>query len=130
LSAGKRALKILPNNRGFTLFEIFLALLILAIAIVPMMNAFAPSLLSSTYEEEQAVVTGRARQTMNALSDLDFATLDANKATPNVLLTMLGDQAAPGTVISVTDASSGTGGLLELTATLGTARLRTLKAAH
>ncbi len=73
---------ISDNQRGFTLFEIFLALLILAIAIVPMMNAFAPALLSSGQGEEQAVLTGQARRTMNRLLDLDFRSLDANRGNP------------------------------------------------
>jgi len=156
LITGKGALKIVQNRRGFTLFEIFLALFILAIAIVPMMNAFAPSLLSSAYEEEQAVLTGRARQTLNRLADLDFPMLDAHRGNPVNLLTLFGSQAeadkesfaylgntyTPITAICttnasgipvpdcVTDAGDGTSGLLELTVTLGTVRLQTLKAAR
>ena len=121
---------IFHNQRGFTLFEIIMALLILAIAIVPMMNAFAPALLATGQGEEQAVLTGQARQTMNGLLDIDFATLDAKKATPGDLVTMLGDQAAAGAVVSVTDASGGAGGLLELTVTLKNVTLQTLKAAR
>jgi Tfp pilus assembly protein PilE len=124
------AYHILHNQRGFTLFEIFLTLLILAIAIIPMMNAFAPALLSSGQGEEQAVLTSKARQTMNGLLDLDFRTLDENKATPGVLITKLGDQAAAGVVITVADVSGGAGGLLELTVTLKTVKLQTLKAAR
>jgi Tfp pilus assembly protein PilV len=126
----------LLNRQGFTLFEIFLTLLILAIAITPMVNAFAPALLSSGQEEEQAVLTGHVRQTMNGLLNLDFATLDANKASPDVLVNMLGDQVATGTIVSVTDVS-GTdaqedpiGGLLELKVTLKNVTLQTLKAAR
>jgi Tfp pilus assembly protein PilE len=119
------AYHILHNQRGFTLFEIFLTLLILAIAIIPMMNAFAPALLSSGQGE-----TSKARQTMNGLLDLDFRTLDENKATPGVLITKLGDQAAAGVVITVADVSGGAGGLLELTVTLKTVKLQTLKAAR
>ena len=121
---------IIHNPWGFTLFEIFLTILILAIAIVPMMNAFAPALLSTGQEEKQAVLTSQARMTMNGLLNIDFATLDAKKATPGDLVAMLGDQAAAGIIVSVTDASSGAGGLLELTVTLKTVKLQTLKAAR
>ena len=117
---------------GFTLFEIVLALLILAVAIVPMMNAFAPAILATGQGEEQAVLTGQARQTMNGLLEMDFATLDAKKAAPADLVTMLGDQAATGVIVSVTDAAAagGAGGLLELTVTLKNVTLQSLKAAR
>lgn len=117
-----------------------MALLILAIAIVPMMNAFAPALLSTSQGEEQAVLTGQARETMNWFLNLDFPTLADNQATPNVLVTLFVSQAEPdkprfrylGTtyapVVAITDASSGSGGLLELTVTLKNVTLQTLKA--
>ena len=119
---------VFHSRRGFTLFEIIMTLLIMAIAIVPMMNAFAPALLATGQGEEQTVLTGQARQTMNGLLDMKFATLDANKTTPGVLVTMLGDQAAADAVVSVTDAGGGTDGLLELTVTLKNVTLQTLKA--
>jgi len=83
---------IIHNSWGFTLFEIFLTILILAIAIVPMMNAFAPALLSSGQGEEQAVLTGCARRTMNRLLDLDFQSLDAKRGNPVDLVTLFGSQ--------------------------------------
>jgi len=127
---------IIHNSWGFTLFEIFLALLILAIAVIPMVNAFAPALFSSGHEEEQAVLTGKARSTMNGLLELDFRTLDVNKGNPAYFVNLLGDQAATDTLVSVTDVSgidaqgNPIGGLLELKVTLKNVRLRTLKAAR
>jgi prepilin-type N-terminal cleavage/methylation domain-containing protein len=135
--------KILHNRRGFTLFEIILALLILAVAIVPMMNAFAPALLATGQGEEQAVLTGQARRTINRLTDLDFRSLDANRGNPltaEQLIALFGNQAevdkesfvylgatyAP--VVAIADASGGSGSLLELTVTLKTVSLQTLKA--
>ena len=117
-----------------------MALLILAIAIVPMMNAFAPALLSTGQGEEQAVLTGQARRTMNRLLDLDFRTLDTNWGNPANLVALFGSQAeadkesfvylgstyAP--VVAIADASGGSGGLLELNVTLKTVTLRTLRA--
>ena len=127
---------IIHNSWGFTLFEIFLSLLILAIAIIPMVNAFAPALLSSGQEEEQTVLTGKARSTMNGLLELDFRTLDVNKGNPAYFVDLLGDQAATDTLVSVTDVSgidaqgNPIGGLLELKVTLKNVTLHTLKAAR
>jgi hypothetical protein len=142
------------GRRGFTLFEIFLALLILAVAIIPMMNAFAPALLSGSQEEEQVVLTGAARSTLNRLLDLDFSVLDAHRADPANLVDLLyykepgqteaeamaeaAVEAAKETVsyrgqtyipaIAIIDASGGAGGILELRVSLQTVGLRTLKA--
>ena len=84
---------IIHHSRGFTLFEIILTILILAIAIVPMMNAFAPALLSTGQGEEQVVLTGQARRTMNRLLDLDFRSLDTNRGNPANLVALFGSQA-------------------------------------
>ena len=40
IGAKPRTRRIARNARGFTLMEIMLAVLILAVAVVPMMNAF------------------------------------------------------------------------------------------
>ncbi|MBE0556490.1 MAG: type II secretion system protein [Proteobacteria bacterium] len=133
---------IIHDSRGFTLFEIVMTLLILAIAIVPMMNAFAPALLATSQGEEQEVLTGQARRTMNRLTDLDFRSLDANQGNPADLVALFGSQAevdkenfvylgttyAP--VVAIADASGGAGGLLEITVTVKTVRLQSLKANH
>jgi len=120
-----------------------MTLLILAVAIVPMMNAFAPALLATVQGEEQEILTGQARRTMNRLTDLDFRNLDANRGTPltaEQLIALFGSQAevdkesfaylgatyAP--VVAIADASGGAGGLLEITVTLRTVSLQTLKA--
>jgi prepilin-type N-terminal cleavage/methylation domain-containing protein len=135
---------LVHNQRGFTLFEIFMALLILAIAIIPMMNAFAPSLLSTGHGEEQAVLIGQARRTMNRLLDMDFRSLDTNQGKPANLVALFGSQAeadkenfvyldqtcVPVVDIEVPSEASGLGGLLELTVTLRTVRLQTLREAH
>jgi len=132
--------RILRQARGFTLFEIILTLLILAIAIVPMMNAFAPALLATGQGEEQAVLTGQARRTLNRVGSLDFRSLEANQGNPANLAALFGSQAEADLetlvylgatytpVVAVTDASGGAGSLLELTVTLKTVRLQTLKA--
>lgn len=155
--SGLRNDHIIHNSRGFTLFEIIMTLLILAVAIVPMMNAFAPALLATGRGEEQEVLTGQARRTMNRLTDLDFRNLDANRGEPltaEQLIALFGSQAevdkesfaylgatyAPDIAICatnasgvcvpdcVTDASDGTLGLLELRVSIKNVSLQTLKA--
>jgi type II secretory pathway pseudopilin PulG len=131
---------ILHNLRGFTLFEITLTILILAIVIVPLMNAFAPVLLATGQGEEQVVLTGQARRTMNRLTDLGFQVLDTNKGIPADTVALFGSQAEADKesfvylgatyvpVVAIADASGGAGGLLELSVTVKTVSLITLKA--
>lgn len=145
---------IIHNSWGFTLFEIFLALLILAITIIPMVNAFAPALLATGQSEEQAVLTAKVRSTMNRLLELDFRDLDNNQGPRATLVNLfyhqkLGQTVAEATAVAeaeaakenldyqgqtyvpalaITDASGGAGGLLELTVTLKNVKLQTLKA--
>jgi prepilin-type N-terminal cleavage/methylation domain-containing protein len=130
------------RKRGFTLFEIILALLVLTISIIPMVNAFAPALLSAGSEEERAVLTGRARQTINRVWDMDFRALDTHRGNPVDLAQLFGSAAEANKetvlfreqtyvpVVSITDASGGQGGLLELQVRLQTVQLQTRKAAH
>jgi hypothetical protein len=105
-----------------------------------MLDAFAPALLATAQGEGQVVVTGRARGTMNRVLDLDFRSLDANQGNPVNLAALFGSQAEADKenlvylgatyipVVAITDASGGSGGLLEITVTLGGVSLRTLKA--
>ena len=126
---------------GFTLLEIILTLLILAIAIVPMMNAFAPALLVTGQGEEAVVLAGYARRTMNRLVDLPFSTLDSNRGNPANLVALFGNQADSNnnqnvvylnttypTTVSIADASGGAGGILDLTVTLKGVNLQSRKA--
>lgn len=129
-------------------------MIILVIAIIPMVNAFAPALLSTGQAEEQAILTGQARQTLNRLLDLNFRTLDANRGNPADLTTLFGSAAeaarenldylgqtyvpvvgicavdANGVPVPdcVTNASDGTVGLLGLKVSLKNVSLQTLKA--
>jgi len=133
---------ILQNNKGFSLFEIILAVLILAVAIVPMLNAFSPAAFSTTAQEETAVFINQARGTLNRVSALDFETLNTNQGNPVDLAVLLGAQAEADKeaftfkgqnitpTVAITDSSGGTGGLLELTVSIEQVSLSTLKAEH
>ncbi len=129
----------LLDFRGFTLFEIFLALFILAIAIIPMTTAFTPALMSTGSSEAQAVLSNQLRSTMNRLSRVDFRSLSANQGNPVNLTTLFGSSTEAEKenltykgqtyvpVVAIADASNNTGGLLELTVTLGAVSLKTSK---
>ena len=71
-----KAYRIIFNNKGFTLLEILIAIIILGIAIVPMLNAFTPSIKSIGIEEETMIFTNQVRGTLNRLAGLDFAELN------------------------------------------------------
>ena len=127
----------ISDKKGFTLFEIILAVLLLAVAIIPMLNAYSPAIFSIKGEEETAVFTNQARGTLNRVVALDFATLDDHKGNPVNLTALLGSAAEEtfsfkGTnyipVVSISDVSGGDGGLLAITTTVDRVTLKTLKA--
>jgi len=124
---------------GFTLIEILIAVLLLAIAIAPIVSAFAPALFLTGGEEETAVFTNQVRGTLNRVISLDFETLNSNQGDPVDLETLFGspEEAAKETfsfrgenctpTVAITDASGGAGGLLKLTVTIGHVSLETLR---
>jgi len=128
------------SNKGFTLLEIIFAVLLLAIAIVPIMNAYTPAIFSTAAEEELAVFTNRARATLNRVAALEFSRLNDNLGNPVDLATLFGsaDEAAKETfalkgtsytpTVAITDQSGGDGGLLQVEVTINYVSLKTLKA--
>ena len=128
------------DNKGFTFLEIILVVLILAIAIVPMVRAFSPGTLSANTEEETTVFTNQARGTLNRVMSLDFDTLNSNQGATVDLATLFGGGAEAAKesftfkgenytpTVAITDASSGAGGLLQLTVKLSQIQLSTRKA--
>ncbi len=133
----------LLNDAGFTLIEVLMASIILAIAIAPMLNAFGPALMSTAVGERLAVFTNQAKSTLNRTVGLDYDTLNNNLGSPAVLASLFGSTAEAerevitfgGTdytpTISIADASSGgVGGLLEITVTIEEITLKTPKSNH
>ena len=130
------------SNKGFTLLEIIFAVLLLAIAIVPIMNAYAPAIFSTAGEEERAVFTNRARATLNRVAALEFSRLNDNLGNPVDLATLFGsaEEAAKETfalkgtsytpAVAITDQGGGDGGLLEVEVTINYVSLKTLKAEY
>jgi prepilin-type N-terminal cleavage/methylation domain-containing protein len=130
------------DNKGFTFLEIILVVLVLAIAIVPMVRAFSPAALSANTEEETTVFTNQARGTLNRVMALDFDTLNGNQGATVDLATLFGSGAEAAKesftfkgenytpTVAITDASSGGGGLLQLTVTISHIQLATRKAQY
>jgi len=137
---------IIQNPNGFTLFEIILAVFILAVAIVPMMNAFSPAVFSTNAEEKMAIMINCARGTLNRLTVLDYKTLNDNIGDSVSLVSLFDDFEDPQDeankeicncqeknytpMVAITDVSDGDGGLLELTVTVEHVNLTTLKAEY
>ena len=134
--------RIVSNNTGFTLVEIILAVVLLAIAISPMVSAYSPAIFSTSAEDEMAVFANRARGTLNRVISLDFQTLNDNKGSPVDLAALFGSaaEAAKETfsfqgksytpTVLIADAPGSTEGLLEITATMAQVSLKTLKAEY
>ena len=134
---------LLPSNcRGLTFLEILLVVLILAVAIVPMVRAFAPAVLTASTDEEAAVFANQARGTINRVMVFDFETLNDNQGDPVDLAALFGSAAEADKetfsfkgknytpTVAITDASGGLGGLLQLTVTLEHVRFATLKSQY
>lgn len=127
------------NDSGFSLVEVLVAIIILAIAIIPMVEAFRPALISTAIGERLAVFSNQARSTLNRTVGLHYDILNSNQGNPVDLISLFGDAAeadretftSGGTdyapTISIADASGGAGGLLEVTVTIEEVTLKTLK---
>lgn len=130
------------NPKGFTLFEILMAVLLLAVAIAPILNAFTPAMITTGNEAQLTVFNQYARGTLNRTAVLDFKVLNTYKGDPVVLSDLFGstDEAAKETfsfqgeshtpAVAIVDQSGGEGGLLEISVTLGSVNLKTLKAEY
>lgn len=131
-----------PREKGFTLFEILLAVLLLAVALVPMMQAFVPALSATGNEEEVAVFTNQARGTLNRVLSLNYSTLSANKGDPVDLAVLFGSAAeaakenfslrgtAYSPAVAIVDKSGGIGGLLEVSVRIRYVTLKTERAEY
>jgi prepilin-type N-terminal cleavage/methylation domain-containing protein len=132
----------LADNCGYSLVEVLVAIFILAIAIVPMVDAFKPALISTGSNERLAVFANQARGTLNRAVSLDYATLNNHLGSPVDLGSLFGSgsEAAKETftfkgtsylpTLSIADASAGAGGLLEIMVTIEEATFKTLKAEY
>jgi prepilin-type N-terminal cleavage/methylation domain-containing protein len=132
------------NYQGFTLLEILLVVILLALAVVPMLKSFRPSLTALQQAEKTVIFKQQSRWTLNRLFTLDFSELadNENGTHPVNLITLLGSSNEAEKEefflqgqsylpeVSIRDASSGQGGLLEIKVSVGSVSLQTLKAEH
>lgn len=128
------------SSKGFTLVEILLAVAILAVAIVPLVSAYAPAVFSTSGQEEMTVVSQRARGTLNRILSLDYKTLKNNMGDPVDLAALFGSasEAAKETFtfrgvaytpsVVIKEETPGQDGLLEIDVTLSPVNLKTLTA--
>ena len=128
------------RKRGFSLLEMIMVLLLLAVAIVPMLNAFRPTLASQSAEEGTLVFHNRARWTLSRVMTNSFAALDARKSNQVDLVTLFGSagEAARESFVfrgtnyqpqvAITNVSGGVGGLLQVSVRLQNVTLGALKA--
>jgi prepilin-type N-terminal cleavage/methylation domain-containing protein len=129
----------MSNNKGFTLVEIIIAVLLLAIAIVPMVGAYGPAIFSTAVEDGVGVFSNQARGTLNRVAALDYAILSNNQGSPVDLVALFGSAAEAaketfsfhGTsytpTVAIADVSGGLGGLLEITVAVDQVSVITLK---
>ncbi|CAB1083181.1 hypothetical protein JY97_02800 [Alkalispirochaeta odontotermitis] len=130
------------NDNGITLVEVLIATIILAVAIVPMVNAFRSATTSTGVGERLVVFTTQAGSTLNRTLALDYDTLKNNLGDHVNLADLFGSASEADRekftfggsdyipAISIADASSGTGGLLEIKVTIEEITLKTLKSSY
>jgi len=128
------------SSKGFTLVEILLAVVILAVAIVPLVSAYGPAVFSTGGQEEMTVFSQQARGTLNRILSLDYKTLKDNMSDPVDLAALFGsaEEAAKETftfrgigctpTVVIQEETPGQEGLLEIVVTLSPVSLKTLKA--
>ncbi len=135
------------RRAGFSLLEIMLVVVLMAVALVPMLNAFLQPMLAAKIQKANVICSARAAGTLARISSLEFAALDASRGDPVDLAALFGWPEAPKTSeadketfllegaavvpsVAITDASGGRGGLLDVSVTVRDVTFRTLKAEY
>jgi len=131
-----------PRRDGFSLMEVVVACLLLAIAVVPMVLSFVPAGKAVQAERRLTVFTNRARGTLYRVRTVDYDTLLQHAGNPVDLTALFGsaDEAARESFILqgsnytpnvvVRNVSGSIGGLLEIVVSLDDVTLRTMKAEY
>lgn len=133
------------SPQGFSLMEVMLVIILLALAVVPMLESFSPSLNALNQAEQSTVFKHQALWTLNRVLALDYGVLESNSSDTDpvnleVLLGSAEDERfiykgelhdPPEVTIEPSDQDQDDlGGLLEITVSLGSVSLQTLKAEH
>jgi prepilin-type N-terminal cleavage/methylation domain-containing protein len=131
-----------PERRGFSLVEMLLVVVLLALAVAPMLEALLPSMNAVEQEEESTVFINQARGTLFRAAAKPFDELAGFAGGTVELLMFFGSEAEAAKetftfrgrtytpALAVADVSGGAGGLLELTVTLEHVRLQMLRARY
>ncbi len=126
------------RRHGFSLLEMLLVLLLLAVAIVPLLSAFSPALKSQSVEETSLVFHNRVRGTLARVTTIPFATLNANQGNPANLVALFGSAGEAANEafvfrgvnyqprVAITNVSGGVGGLLRVSASVESVTLNAL----
>ncbi len=130
------------RGRGFSLVELLIVMVLLAVAIVPVLRAFQPALDAQSAEEAALVCRNRARGTLSRALALPFDTLDTHRGDPVDLAALFGGASGAAeetfrfrgaTVtprVAISDASGGAGGLLEVLVRVQDVTLYALRGAY
>ncbi|NNG02242.1 MAG: prepilin-type N-terminal cleavage/methylation domain-containing protein [Desulfobacteraceae bacterium] len=125
---------------GFSLVEVMVTLVILAVAVVPMLRAFTPSLSNVGHQERVTVCVNQARSTLNRVLSLDYAVLKAHEGDPVDLISLFGSAAEANResfvfnsktmvpVVAISNAGGADQGLLEIRVTATEVTLTSLSA--
>ncbi len=126
------------RRSGFSLLEMIMVLLLLAVAIVPLINAFSPAIASQAAEEGYLVFHNRARGTLARVLTIPFPVLSANQSSSvNLVALFRSEEEAARESFEFRGAnwqpqvaitSGGTGGLLRVSVSLEDVTLHALKA--
>ncbi len=130
------------RRSGFSLLEMIMVLLLLAVAIGPLLNAFRPAIASQAAEEVALVFHNRARGTLARVMTLPFSNLSEHQGDPVNLVALFGseEEAAMESFVfrganwqpqvAITDISGGAGGLLRVSVRLEDVTLYAIKAEY
>ncbi len=127
---------------GFTLTELLVVIVILAIAVIPMIEAFAPARRAGPLPQQRTTLIYETEGILNQVLDLPYAEVAAYQASPVTLLPVLAARNGTTTTgvvyrgttytptLKLTDAGGGTGGLVMVTVTVDDETLTALKAQY
>lgn len=128
------------RKQGLSMIELLVAILLLALAVVPMLNALKPIYNAGRIQDRTTVFVNQAQGTLNRLLASDFYALSAAQGSNVNLVLIFGTTSEVAREsfifdnsnwlprVDIADRSGGTGGLVEVTVTLDQIQLYSQKA--
>ncbi len=68
------------HRQGFTLIEVILVIILMALTVVPLLEAFRPSLISLNQAERTTVFKHQAMWTLSRVAAMDYQDLESNSS--------------------------------------------------